>query len=70
MLCAGPGESLRPQFGVGSAAAHAASGAAALVADAALRTDVDTVEDLLAALALGVGAATASLDLVHLDGGS
>ncbi|MCW2604599.1 MAG: cofC [Pseudonocardiales bacterium] len=70
MLCAGPGESLRPQFGIGSAAAHAASGAVALDAAADLRIDVDTIEDLLAALALGVGAATARLDLVHLDGGT
>lgn len=70
MLCAGPGESLRPQFGIGSAAAHAASGAAVLEAAAALRTDVDTLEDLLAALIVGVGPATARLDLVHLDGGS
>ena len=70
MLCAGPGEALRPQFGIGSAAAHAASGATALDAAAALRTDVDTLEDLLVALAVGVGPATASLDLVHLDGGS
>jgi 2-phospho-L-lactate guanylyltransferase len=70
MLCAGPGESLRPQFGVGSAAAHAASGAAVLDAAPALRTDVDTLEDLLAALVVGVGPATAGLDLVHLDGGS
>lgn len=69
LLAAGPGQALDPQFGLGSAARHAASGAARLDAAAALRTDVDTVEDLLVALAVGVGPATASLDLVHLDGG-
>lgn len=70
MLCAAAGTALLPQFGIGSAAAHAASGAAALPAGASLRTDVDTAEDLEVALALGVGRSTARLGLVHLDGGS
>jgi 2-phospho-L-lactate guanylyltransferase len=69
MLCAPPDEPLRPRFGPGSAAAHAASGAARIAAAAPLRTDVDTPGDLAAALELGVGPATAALRLVHLAGG-
>lgn len=69
MLCANAGHRLRPQFGPGSAAAHAASGAVPLDALAQLRTDVDTPDDLAAAMSLGVGRSTASLGLVHLDGG-
>lgn len=61
MLCALPGIELRPMFGVGSAAAHAQSGAAELDADARLRLDVDTRADLAANLRLGVGPATAAV---------
>ena len=51
---------LDPHFGPGSAGRHAASGAVSLDADPGLRQDVDTVDDLAAALALGVGERTAS----------
>jgi 2-phospho-L-lactate guanylyltransferase len=61
LLCALPGTALDPRFGAGSAAAHAASGAAALDADPRLRQDVDTREDLAATLRLGVGPATAAV---------
>lgn len=57
MLTAGPGQALRPQFGTGSAARHARS-ATRLAAAAGLRNDVDTADDLAAALLLGVGPAT------------
>ncbi len=55
-----PGHDLAPEFGVGSAQRHTASGAFAVTADARLRTDVDLPEDLAAAVALGVGPATAA----------
>jgi 2-phospho-L-lactate/phosphoenolpyruvate guanylyltransferase len=49
-----------PAFGAGSRAAHVAAGAVDLTADAApaLRHDVDTLEALEAAIALGVGTDT------------
>ena len=51
---------LRPAFGPGSAAAHRAAGAGTLLLDLPrLRRDVDTVDDLWAAVALGVGHRTA-----------
>ncbi len=50
-----------PRFGLDSAAAHAASGATALVAPASVRTDVDDLTDLRAAAAIGVGPATAAV---------
>lgn len=60
LLVAAIGSSLDPRFGAGSAAAHRASGASELTADlASLRLDVDTTEDLAAALRFGVGAQTA-----------
>lgn len=50
-----------PRFGAGSAAAHRTAGAAPVVGDlASLRRDVDDLEDLAGAVALGVGAATAA----------
>jgi 2-phospho-L-lactate guanylyltransferase len=57
------GTPLRPLFGRGSSAgAHRDDGALALVGDwPGLVRDVDTPEDLRAALALGVGASTAAL---------
>lgn len=58
LLAAGPGTALLPHFGPGSRALHLASGAAELVAGLGLRHDVDTPEDLEAALRLGVGAHT------------
>ncbi|MEU0127401.1 MULTISPECIES: 2-phospho-L-lactate guanylyltransferase [unclassified Streptomyces] len=62
-LSAAPGVELRPAFGGPSRARHLASGAVE-VAPAGLdsvRRDVDTGEDLRAALALGVGRFTAGL---------
>lgn len=59
LLAAAPGVSLEPQFGLGSACRHATSGAVAVTGPLpTLRRDVDTTEDLEAAVALGVGPAT------------
>lgn len=56
------GVDLRPAFGAGSARRHAAGGALALAGEwPGLRRDVDTPDDLRAALALGVGRHTAAL---------
>jgi 2-phospho-L-lactate/phosphoenolpyruvate guanylyltransferase len=56
------GVPLDPRFGPGSAAAHAASGAAALDGDwPGLRRDVDTAGDLRAADALGTGPRTSAV---------
>ncbi|WBB70486.1 2-phospho-L-lactate guanylyltransferase [Micromonospora sp. WMMD812] len=62
LLAAPPGVPLDPRFGVGSAAAHLASGALPLVGDwPSLRRDVDTADDLAAAVGLGLGPRTAGL---------
>ena len=62
LLTAPSGTALRPLFGPGSAAAHAASGATPLVGPwPSLRRDVDTPDDLAAAAALGLGRHTARL---------
>ncbi|MFG3557938.1 2-phospho-L-lactate guanylyltransferase [Micromonospora sp. NPDC047557] len=62
LLAAPSGVDLDPRFGVGSAAAHAASGALPLTGDwPSLRRDVDTAEDLAAAARLGLGPRTAAL---------
>ena len=63
MLLAAPaGVLLDPRFGGDSAAAHAASGAVALTgAWPSLRRDVDTADDLAAAVRLGVGPRTMAL---------
>jgi 2-phospho-L-lactate/phosphoenolpyruvate guanylyltransferase len=55
------GGQFRPMFGGASRARHAAGGATELVLDgiAGLRQDVDTPDDLRAAVALGVGPRTA-----------
>jgi 2-phospho-L-lactate guanylyltransferase len=52
-----PGGEFRPLFGGASRARHAAAGAVELAAGdlTGLRRDVDTPDDLRAALALGVG---------------
>jgi 2-phospho-L-lactate guanylyltransferase len=62
LLTAAPGVSLCPGFGGASRARHTASGAVELVlADVdSVRRDVDTGDDLRAALALGVGPRTAA----------
>jgi len=54
LLTARPSARLDPRFGPGSAARHGAR-AAALPAGPGLRQDVDTADDLRAALLLGVG---------------
>jgi 2-phospho-L-lactate/phosphoenolpyruvate guanylyltransferase len=62
LLAAGPGVPLDPRFGLGSAAAHAASGARALEGDwPGLRQDVDTPADLHTVLGLGAGIHTCAL---------
>ena len=62
LLTAREGRELRPAFGRDSRARHRASGAAELALEAvdSVRQDVDTGEDLRAALALGVGPRTAA----------
>ncbi|MFH8803787.1 2-phospho-L-lactate guanylyltransferase [Streptomyces sp. NPDC017936] len=62
LLAVAPGRELLPAFGADSRARHRASGATELVVDAvdSVRQDVDTGEDLRAALALGVGPRTAA----------
>ncbi|APU17171.1 MULTISPECIES: 2-phospho-L-lactate guanylyltransferase [Actinoalloteichus] len=56
MLIAASGSPLRPEFGVGSAARHAGSGAAPLAGRRpTLRCDVDTEDDLREAARLGLG---------------
>jgi 2-phospho-L-lactate guanylyltransferase len=61
LLCARPGSELRPAFGGSSRDAHLASGAAEIASGDvdSVRQDVDTADDLAAALALGVGPYTA-----------
>ena len=62
LLLSAPGGELGPRFGVGSAEAHTASGAIALIGPwPSLRTDVDTAEDLGLAAAMGLGFRTAAL---------
>jgi 2-phospho-L-lactate/phosphoenolpyruvate guanylyltransferase len=60
LLTAGPGVTLNPRFGEGSARRHQAAGAVPLSEPDlhALRQDVDTMADLDAACLLGVGEAT------------
>ncbi|CAL9413044.1 Phosphoenolpyruvate guanylyltransferase [Streptomyces sp. enrichment culture] len=62
LLAAAPGQALRPAFGPDSRARHHASGAVELGLPAvdSVRQDVDTGDDLRAALALGVGPHTAA----------
>jgi len=62
LLTAARGTPLDPRFGVGSAAAHAASGARLIGGDwPGLRHDVDTAADLGTVLALGPGEYTRAL---------
>ncbi|MEV5976879.1 2-phospho-L-lactate guanylyltransferase [Streptomyces sp. NPDC052114] len=62
LLAAAAGTELRPAFGPSSRARHTASGAVELALDDvdSVRQDVDTGEDLMAALSLGVGPRTAA----------
>jgi 2-phospho-L-lactate/phosphoenolpyruvate guanylyltransferase len=62
LLLSAPGAPLDPRFGVGSARAHAASGAMVLTDSwPSLRCDVDTVEDLAVARDLGLGKRSSAL---------
>ncbi|MBT2423064.1 2-phospho-L-lactate guanylyltransferase [Streptomyces sp. ISL-22] len=63
LLAAAPGRELRPAFGADSRARHGASGAVELRLDEvdSVRQDVDTGDDLRAALAMGVGPRTAAM---------
>ncbi|MEV5429395.1 2-phospho-L-lactate guanylyltransferase [Streptomyces sp. NPDC052701] len=63
LLAAAPGRALLPAFGPGSRARHRASGAVELCLAGvdSVRQDVDTGDDLRAALALGVGPRTAAV---------
>jgi 2-phospho-L-lactate guanylyltransferase len=70
LLAAAPGRPLEPHFGPGSRAAHVRAGATDLTdrlgtTVPGLRRDVDTVADLAAAAALGVGPATRALARSH-----
>jgi 2-phospho-L-lactate/phosphoenolpyruvate guanylyltransferase len=61
-LLTAAGVPLDPRFGAGSAAAHAAGGALPLDGDwPGLRRDVDTADDLRAAVRLGAGRHTAAV---------
>lgn len=61
LLAAATGTALEPAYGPGSRQAHLLSGALELAATPGLRRDVDTPDDLVAALALGVGPRTAAV---------
>lgn len=72
LLAAAPGRELLPAFGTDSRARHRASGATELtLTDVdSVRQDVDTGDDLRAALALGVGPRTAAVSAGLLIPGS
>lgn len=61
VLTATRGAELRPRFGPRSAAAHVAEGAVPVIADPRVRCDVDVLEDLWEATALGVGPRTSAV---------
>ncbi|MFC3688274.1 2-phospho-L-lactate guanylyltransferase [Aquipuribacter hungaricus] len=61
LLAAASPRDLRPRFGPGSAAAHAATSVVLVAAPARLRRDVDTAEHLAEAEVLGVGPRTAAV---------
>ena len=60
LLCARSAALFAPRFGVASLAAHVAAGATDLteIAPESVRRDVDTLDGLRAAIALGIGGAT------------
>lgn len=61
LLAAPPGTAIAPAYGPDSRLRHLESGAVELAARRALRRDVDTPEDLVEALWLGVGSHTAAI---------
>jgi len=61
LLAAAPGAALAPAYGASSRLRHLRSGAVELPGPPALRRDVDTPEDLSAALALGLGPRTSAV---------
>lgn len=61
VLMALPGQGLRPAFGPDSRRLHRESGAAELTGTRAMRRDVDTPQDLIEALRLGVGQRTVEI---------
>jgi 2-phospho-L-lactate guanylyltransferase len=63
LYAASPGARFRPRFGPGSADRHRLAGAAELDihATSGLRRDVDTIDDLRAAAALGLGPRSAAV---------
>lgn len=61
LLAAGSASTLRPRFGPGSAAAHAADAVVVSGAPVRLRRDVDTAAHLADAVRLGVGPRTAAV---------
>ena len=61
LLAAGSASALRPRFGPGSAAAHAAEALVVPGAPVRMRRDVDTAEHLADAVRLGVGPRTAAV---------
>ncbi|WUH96938.1 2-phospho-L-lactate guanylyltransferase [Spirillospora sp. NBC_00431] len=63
LYTAGPGVPFAPAFGAGSRAAHRARGAREILLPGTdtVRRDVDTLDDLRAALTLGVGPRTAAV---------
>jgi len=61
LATATPGTAFEPRFGLDSAALHVADGYVELEASAGLTRDVDTVDALAEALALGVGGHTSAL---------
>ncbi|BCM69719.1 MULTISPECIES: 2-phospho-L-lactate guanylyltransferase [Streptomyces] len=72
LLAAGADRELQPAFGIDSRARHRASGATELLLTGvdSVRQDVDTGDDLRAALALGVGRHTAAVSAGLLIPGS
>ncbi|MER6025490.1 2-phospho-L-lactate guanylyltransferase [Streptomyces sp. NPDC001851] len=72
LLAAGPDGELQPEFGIDSRSRHRASGAEELrlAGVDSVRQDVDTGDDLRAALALGVGPHTAAVSAGLLIPGS
>lgn len=69
LYTAGPGAEFAPAFGNGSRDRHAAQGVHELILDGTttVRQDVDTLADLKAALALGLGPHTAAVAKNILD---